>query len=287
MTQSADALTSDSYASILLKSPFGFGKTIAACSMAVEGPIWLAYWDKKKPIELLDFYKRHRPDLLKNIHYDVYGSNNAHEYLNKLIEFQQKGCRYVGIITDSVTFMTTGAVNWSMGFRNPAGGKKDKVNSSAPQMVPDFDEYKVETSLVTQALDICRTLPVHNIWTAHPIPSLKMEGSGASIKVSTVKNIVSYGQKVGAIIPGGFTEVYHLSMSTDFSSNPVRTKRIVTTQAIGEDFAKTSLGLPVELDITDKLFWEVWKKALKEVKYDEVKEPEASKTETELKNPWT
>jgi hypothetical protein len=39
-------------------------------------------------------------------------------------------------------------------------------------------------------------------------------------------------------------------------------KRIVSTTGIGDDFAKTALDLPAELDITDKLFWEVWKEAV-------------------------
>jgi hypothetical protein len=254
----------DSFASIMLKSPSGFGKTIAASSMCVEGPIWMAYWDKKRPIELWNFYTNiiKRPELLKNIHYEIYGSDNASEYLSTLIRFINQGCPYFGIVNDSVTFMTSAAVGWSMGFRTK-GGKKDKVDKDAPQLIPDFDEYKVETSLVTQSLDICKSLPCHNIWTAHPLPTLKVEGSGASIRVASVKNIVSYGQKVGAIIPGGFTEIYHLALDTDYNANPVRTRRIAITNSIGDDFAKTSLGLPKELDITDRLFWEVWKEAIK------------------------
>ena len=42
----ASSMGVEKYTSLLLKGPFGFGKTIAACSAAVEGPIFLAYWDK-------------------------------------------------------------------------------------------------------------------------------------------------------------------------------------------------------------------------------------------------
>ncbi len=278
----ASDLKPTSKASILLKSPFGFGKTIAACSMAVDGPIFLAYWDKKEPIELLAYYKKHRPEVLKNIEYEVYGANNANEFLNFLIR-EYKNPQFYGIINDSVTFMTTGAVNWSMGFRDPKGGQKDKV-SGGPKLIPDFDEYKVETSLVTQCLDICKELKSNTIWTAHPLPSLKVEGSGNSIRVSTVKNIVSYGQKVGAMVPGGFTEVYNLGLTTDYSVNPIKTKRVIITESIGEDFAKTSLGLPRELDITNKLFWEVWKEALASL--ESSPKEEEKKEETSWKPVW-
>ncbi len=254
----ASNIVPDKNISMLLKGAFGFGKTIAACSAAIEGPVFLAYFDKKQPIELLSFFKRHRPELLNNIEYELYGSHNANEYLNKLMSFT-KDCRYVAVITDSVTNLTSAAVNWSMGFRDPKGGKSDPKNPKSPQLIPDFDEYKVETSLVTQALDISRTLPCHIIWTCHPLPSLKMEGSGASMRVSKVNNIVTYGSKVGAIVPGNFSEIYHFTKTADYSSGSSKIKYGVSTIGIGDDFAKTSLDLPAELDITDKLFWQVWK----------------------------
>lgn len=273
------SLTPDRRISMLLKAPYGFGKTLAAASMAVEGPIFIAYWDKKTPIEIVTYFKRlGRADLLDNIDWELYGSNNAHEYLNKLMSFT-KDCRYIGIITDSVTNMTSGAVNWSLGFRNPKGGQKDKMNPEAMKMIPDFDEYKVETSLITQALDISRTLPAHIIWTCHPLPSIKVEGAGASISVTKVNNIVTYGSKAGAIIPGNFTEIYHFAKRVNFQTSPSTTDYLVSTDGIGDDFAKTALNLSSELTITNKLFWEVWKDAVKkgEEAVNEVKQPVVEK----------
>lgn len=243
--------------SILLKGPWGFGKTVAAASFAVEGPIFIAYWDKKAPVELVQFFKKHRPELLQNIEYEVYSANNANEYLNTLMQ-QSKDCRYVAIINDSVTNMTSAGVNWSLGF---GGSKKDKAKIS----IPSWDEYKVETSLVTQALDICRTIPAHVIWTCHPVASVKVEGAGASIKVSKVNKIVTYGSKVGDIVPGNFSEIYHFSKASTW--DPTRGKSdikyIVSTDQVGDDFAKSNIGLNIELDITNRLFYEVWKEAIK------------------------
>jgi hypothetical protein len=162
-----------------------------------------------------------------------------------------------------------------MGFRDARGAKKDKIAQNTVQLIPDFDEYKVETSLVSQALDLCKALPCHTIWTAHPLPSLKMEGSGANMKVTKVNNIVTYGSKVGAMVPGSFTEIYHFGKSIDFNTSPATEKRVVLTDSIGDDFAKTSLGLPKELDITNKLFYEVWIDAVKNSLTGEIKEVEA------------
>jgi len=252
----ASEISVDKNVSILMKGPWGFGKTLAAATFAVEGPIYLAYWDKKKPIELDHFFRRviNRPELQDRIEYDVYGASNANEFLNKLIGFV-KDCRYFAIINDSITNMTSGAVNWSLAFRDNKKAKdKDKI-------MPDFDEYKVETSLVTQCLDICRTLPCHVIWTCHPVPSIKIEGSGSSMKVTKVNPIVTYGNKVASIVPGNFSEIYHFAKQSNWDSvtGTSRTRYIVSTDAIGDDFAKSNLGLTGEFEITNRLFYEVWK----------------------------
>jgi hypothetical protein len=264
-----DTLSMDSYTSFLLKGPWGFGKTIAAASFAKSGPVWLSYWDKKGPIELVQFFKRFAPELLKNIEYEVYGAHNANEYLNHMFRLA-KDCRYAAVINDSVTSMTAGAVNWSLGFRD------NKKNKDKDKIMPDFDEYKVETSIVTQALDICRTLPCHVIWTCHPLPSLKVEGSGAGMKVSKVNSIVTYGSKVAGIVPGQFSEIYHFSKSSNWDSGAGKsqTRYIVSTEQIGDDYAKSNIGLNVEMDITDRLFYDVWKEEVKklEVKLSQIKE---------------
>ena len=259
----ADQLILDTQSSILMKGPFGFGKTLAACTFAKEGPIWLAYWDKKKPVELIHFFHNviKRPDLLKNIEIDLYSAHNANEYLNKLFALA-KDCRYCAVINDSVTKMTAGAVNWSLGFR------KDSKSTVKDKIMPEFDEYKVETSLVAQSLDICQSLPCHVIWTCHPVPSIKIEGTGSSIRVVKTNPIVTYGSKVAGIVPGAFSEIYHFSKESnwDATSGKSSIKYKVSTEAIGDEYAKSNLGLKGEFDITDRLFYDVWKEEINKLK---------------------
>lgn len=258
----ASDLTLEGNLSFLFKGSPGFGKTIAACSFAALGPIYLAYFDKNRPVELLTFFKKHRPDLLDNIEYDVYNSTNVDKYLTKLFSLKDN-CRYVAVITDSLTQLTASAVNWSMAFND----KKNK-NTGAPQMKPEMGEYQVETGLVGQALDVSKSLSCHIIWTAHPLAGVKIEGSGSSIKVTKTNPLVSYGSKVASMIPGNFTEIYHFSKNSDWdsASGTSKTRMIVSTDSIGDEMAKSALGLPKELDITDKLFYSVWSEALKNVK---------------------
>src|ERR1700686_262242 len=173
----ASSIKVDSHISFLFKSSPGFGKTLAAASFAMEGPVYLAYWDKSSPVELTTFFTEKRfgslaKKILDNIDYDVYDSSNAGDYLNKIISFLTD-CRYFAIINDSITFMTSSAVNWSLNF-----SKDKRILKKMKDIIPDFDEYKVETSLVSQCIDLSRNLPCHKIWTAHPLAGISVSGSG-------------------------------------------------------------------------------------------------------------
>ena len=268
----ADNLTIDnSSISLLFKGPYGYHKTCSAVTFALEGPIFLAYIDKNQPIELDHFFRRilKRPEALKNIEYECYSSKNINQYVNKLMEFV-KYCDKIAIITDSATNFTTAAVNWSLGFRNSSGPKKDPLAPDSLRFTPDWDEYKIETSMITQALDLQRAIKTYNIWTAHPITSIDMGSSegGKVERISKVKKIVSYGSKVGEIIPGQFSEVYHFSTLNQWnpSIGKATVKRLVSPVGIGDDFAKSNLGLTEEMDITDRPFYEVWKDQINKLK---------------------
>lgn len=296
----ASDLQLDKKQSILMKGPFGFGKTLAAASFALEGPVYISYWDKKSPVELLTYFTRKRfgdkaDKILSNIEYDVYGAKNAHEYLNKLQKFANGDCRYTCIINDSFTYMTSSTVNWSMNFEN-----KGQVNiRKTEDVTPDWDEYKVLTSFVTQCLDLSRELPCHVIWIAHPLPSTKIEGSGRSIQVSKVNSLVAYGSKVAGFVPGAFTEIYHMFQEADWDNNTGSSskKYMVSLDSIGDEFAKSPLlgDFIKKFDITDKLFFEIWKDLLAqrtaqlkgEVVQPTTKEPEPIHHITDFVNPFT
>lgn len=261
----ASDMSDDDNVSILVKGPNGMGKTLLAASAAVFGPIHISYFDKSKPVELKKYFNNiiKRPDLLDNITYDVYGAYNVNEYLNQIFKWKAQGCRYVAVITDSLTFLTASAVGWSMGFRDPKGPDKDSMNSNSVQLIPDWDEYKIETSLVVQALDILTTIPTMVIWTAHPLPQVRIEGSGRNQVVTKSTSLVTYGNKVAGMVPGRFTEIYHLGKELDYNTNPTTHKYICYTDSVGDDFARSSLLLPQQIDWSNKLFFDVWAGLLK------------------------
>lgn len=243
----------DKHVSMLLKGPFGIGKTLAALSFAHFGNVYLAYFDKAIPIEMVMFFqKMGREDLLSKITWKPYNAVNVYEYLNDLIEMVKEPGRYIAGVTDSVTMFTASAVNWSMQYRTVGMSEKElkERRQKEKDLIPGFDEYKVETSLVTQCLDLTKVIPWYNIWIAHPLPQTKIEGSGRSMTVTKTTSIVSYGSKVAGIVPGAFNEIYHFGRNGP--------NRLVYTDMQGDDFAKTSFNLPMYFDITNKLFAEVW-----------------------------
>src|SRR5688572_17542399 len=100
----ASAIQVERNISMLFKGPTGFGKTLAAATFALEGEVFLAYWDKKGPVELRNFFRRMGDvgnKILNNIDYEIYSARNANEYLNKLIDFVSS-CRLACHINDSV-----------------------------------------------------------------------------------------------------------------------------------------------------------------------------------------
>jgi len=273
--------------SFLFKSSPGFGKTLAAASFAIEGPVYLSYWDKKSPVELITYFSEKRfgslgKKILDNIEFDVYDSSNAGDYLNKIIGFLSD-CRYFAIVNDSLTYMTSAVVNWSLNF-----SKDQRVFKKLKDILPSWDEYKVETSLVSQCLDLSRKLPCHVIWTAHPMPQVRVEGSGSSMNVTKTNSLVSYGSKVAALTPGAFTEIYHFSQKSDYSSGSSSKRYIVNTEAIGDEFAKSPLlgDYVKEFDITNQIFYTVWKDLLNKSRGIEVKEPTEEELKDKLSNPF-
>jgi hypothetical protein len=194
---------------------------------------------------------------MARVEFETYSSHNIYELHNRLVKLTDF-CPYAAVIIDGVTTFTRAAVDWSMGFRT--GQKKDKqaVDSrNTPQFIPDWDEYKTETSMISQALDMCKSLNTMVIWTAHPLTKLKIEGSGAKVdSVTKGSSLVSYGSKVGEMIPGDFSEIYHFGLQGG--------NRVVWTSMVGDDFARTSLPLPKQITLPEGgLFFENWDKLVR------------------------
>jgi len=244
---------------LMLKGDNGVGKTVLAGSF--PGPVKFFMFDGSK-LDVLKLFFPKRTD----IEYDIYGAretkfkdaNGQPVHIKDLIQFAdefnalQDYCPYATVVLDSFTSFSVTCVTFQLDVRSAsAQANKNPLKSKGGLVVPDFDEYKGETTLVTQTLDVSKVLPCHVIWTAHPLPKLETSGSGNSMKVSKSSSIAAYGAKTAAMAPSYFNEIWHLETRAANDSAGTR-QRIVHTQTTGDQFAKTALPLPVSFDVTMK-----------------------------------
>ena len=243
----------------MLKGDNGSGKTVLAASF--PGPIKFFMFDGSK-LDVVKLFFPNRTD----IEYDIYGaretkfrdSNGAPVHIKSLIQFAdefndlQDYCPWATVVLDSFTSFSVTCVTFQLDVRSTSEqANKKPLSSKGGLVIPDFDEYKGETTLVTQTLDVSKVLPCHVLWTAHPLPKLETSGSGAGMKVTKSTSIAAYGAKTAAMAPSYFNEIWHLETRSDSSVAGGR-QRIVHVQTIGEQFAKTALPLPPSFDITNK-----------------------------------
>jgi hypothetical protein len=239
---------------LMLKGDNGSGKTVFAGSF--PGPVKFFMFDGSK----LDILKRFYPNRT-DIEYDIYGPRSqrfrdaqGRVYdIKNLLQFAeefndlQNNCPWSTIVIDSFTSFSVTCVTFQLDVRTTDKDKKTSV-SKGGLVIPDFDEYKGETTLVTQALDVSKVLPCHVIWTVHPLPKLDTSGQGAGMKVTKTTSIAAYGAKTAAMAPGYFNEVWHLEARSAAGG----VQRITHTQTIGDQFAKSALPLPISFDVTNK-----------------------------------
>jgi hypothetical protein len=240
----------------LFTGTHGSGKTVAIGSM--PGPILIFDFDGRiDPITL--FY----PDRT-DIEYftvglsgkprgDVIGFLDFCERMERL----QDRCDYGTVAIDSYTMYSTVAVLHQMGIRDEDTLKKTK--GGLP--IPDWDEFKGETGVAVQIMEIAKIIPAHFIMTAHPVSkaaTTKQGGSTNETLASMVRTstLATYGWKTVSILPSYFNEMYYFYTDVNPQLGQISQRKIQTVSA-GEIVAKTALPLPATLDVTGKPFWGV------------------------------
>lgn len=237
---------------IMLISINGGGKTRQAASFLHLSPVATGYifdFDNRLATVAKDY-----PNDLDRIEYDTWGLSNFQKFDRKLQELQ-KSCPYDFVVLDSITAFATTAVLYSLG---ESGGKM-----ASGFNVPSFDEYAVETTIISKTLEVLKELPCHVIVNAHPVARLEMgaKKDDKKISITKVSQIVTYGAKLSSIIPNYLDEVYCLQEGTEFDGSK---KRLCKTQTDEDSpvLAKTSLPLPATMDLTNKFLLDVLREEL-------------------------
>lgn len=227
---------------ILLVGENGSGKSVALGSFFKAGKIRIADFDGRlKPIK--NFYPE------ADIDYDTYGSDNFRSFLDEIESLQDK-CPYKTWILDSVTSASSCSVVFQLAM-------KDKLKTTKGGLpATSWDEVNGETVLFTKMLEVMKVVhrkhKVNIIWTAHPIPKTEIGNDGV---VNRTVSLASYGNKVPALVPGYFDEIYNLQKE---KSGIDIYKHVVYTVPKNGLPGKTAFPgiLPNSFDITGKNFYE-------------------------------
>jgi hypothetical protein len=234
----------------------GCGKTVAIGSM--PGPILIFDFDGRID-PLIDFYPR-RTDiefftvgLSDDARHDVIGLKKFAEMFEQL----QTDCPYGTVAIDSYTMYSTTSVLYQMGHRDNATLKRTKGGIA----IPDWDEFKGETGLAVQIMEVAKIIPAHFIMTAHPVTkaqTTKQGGTTNEVLASMIKatTLQTYGWKTGSFLPCYFNEMYFFynEASTQIAHG---VRYFVQTVASGEIVAKSAMGLPAKFEITKKAMWPI------------------------------
>jgi hypothetical protein len=236
MPSTRDIILGENFKALFIGAT-GNRKTASACSFYEQGPVWVGDFDGK-----LDVVKEIFPSA--DVEYETYGPSNYYKFLSKVREQIEKFTPNKGtIVIDSFTMLTTSIINWQMDIK--AGGSDRKVTKSG-LVVPSWDEFNGEVSEVTKLLELLKTARCNVIMTAHPVKKTKIEGGVGVV----VESIASMGVKSPDLVPGYFKEVYYFKLESNIDANK-GPNFIVQTQPSSECFARTNLGLPPKITLSN------------------------------------
>lgn len=226
-------LLHDKFMALFIGKP-GTGKTLAGASFAAAGPVEFIDFDgRMKPVRL------HYPKA--RIHFTSFSTKNIREFADRYIPDLLNRCDYKTVQLAGITSLSNVLVTYQLRVR--AGSNEIGKTSKGGLIVPSWDEYSGEASIISQVLDALRALPCNVIVEAHPVSRVNME------KAEKYTSIVSFGPKVESVIPAYFDEIWYFTTETDING---QLRYVVNTRPTAEyPLAKTSLPLPYKFSLTD------------------------------------
>lgn len=248
MPQDLENMTIGGKQVALFKGDPGTGKTIAAASYS-EGKDDIYFFDLDQRIRPLVLHFAHE-DLRaykKCIKFDTYSGERAWNDLCNKLDSLISYNPYAMLCMDSLTALSRMLISLMLIARGEAGKQKLKAGGVA---LTQIEDYSGEANGINQVLDALRVISgngqkCHIILTAHVIQISEKSRAGT---VSVSRFLVNAGaKKTVAEVPAYFDEAYHFDVQTGPDGNP---QYRIITRNVGEDWAKTALPLPNEIDFT-------------------------------------
>lgn len=271
----------------------GSGKSVAINSFMKLGSVYTFDFDNRMA-SVANWYQQ-RGLKSGQVSFDTYGAHNLYDAYTKAMEFKVY-CPHAAIVFEGLTTMSVAAVMFSLNQKHGVTGKGAASKSKGGMIIPDMDDYKGETVFITDMLSVSLSLAAKGVavfWTAHPMESMKVTaGTGGKVEsISVQTKYAAYGNKVEALVPVYFNEIYSFVTEYDFQTRT--NKRLCYTQPHDGINAKTALNLPSNFDWTDGDFYTIFKALADEGQAEAMRKGEEYKLNnpevaiTEEKKPFT
>lgn len=237
---------------ILMKGEPGMRKSTQALSF--PGPQYWFSWDRKMsgivvPNKLWNMPKGH-------VTYDDYDDwNKARAKLEQLTLH----CPYKTIIFDSLTSMADMTLRQTLQLKY---GKNRKSGEAAGKLiggiaVNEIEDYNAESGAMNELISLAKDVNIRQkvtvIVIAHVMEVTKTNVSGAT---TTTRTIVTAGKRVAAKVPAYCTEVWQFNLEPGAVVGTGEYS--IVTETNGDDFARTSIGLPKKIIFGDKPLYKDW-----------------------------
>jgi len=188
----------------------------------------------------------------RDITYDDY---TDWDKVNAKLKQLQVNCPYKTVIVDSIT--SIGDAMTSQVKKSKRAEGQGKTIGGIP--VSGLEEFNAESSafqeLIAQLKDINKFHKVNIIMIAHVLGARKDNDANKLTHHSRI--IVTGAEKISAKLASYMTEVYHFNIKPAFEADKEGSYTLLTTHT-GNDYARTSLPLPKEVEFNDQPLYERW-----------------------------
>lgn len=235
----------------------GSGKSIAASSFGKK-VIFFDIDGRVKPVK--NFWTTHNPARLADIQFVSYEPGQYEKFAG---DFTLENLKpYDNIVVDGFTSLGTNVMAYTYNFHTEA---VKKAMYKGIIQVNALDDYKALVSALDGTIRVFRKLKGKiRIMTAHELAVDIKDANG--IVLRTDKQILAAGNQAGPRAEGYFDEIY-LFKSRPNADNNKPPMRLVRTNPDSEyQQLKTALGLPPEIDVTNKGLYEIIKPYLDKVR---------------------
>jgi hypothetical protein len=139
-------------------------------------------------------------------------------------------------------------------------GKDNKGKKIAGVSVNSVEDYNVENSALTELVLFLRSIKCkYKILIAHVVATSKTNINDDTTIIT--RRLLTAGKPIAAKLPGYFDEIYQFESTMKNGQQQF----IARTVNAGEDYARSAMNLPKEINFTNKNFFDIIRPNVEEV----------------------